>query len=174
MMVWFFELFPWILLCSASTLCSSSNRASHTFAGASSHNLSTIAPTYVFIITSTRAGCCRGSTSSVRVQRVGCTCNSNEVGKSPVLRAAMRCAADALRRCSGDVTEQTAMQPRRNRCSKCSRWHRNRFKIKAGFRQNTDKIQTAYMQIQACMYVLVSITKMQTTYRLNTNTILFQ
>ena len=46
-------------------------------------------------------------------------------------------------------------------------------KIDAEFRQNTDKIQTSYMQIQTCMYVLVSNTKMQTSYRLNTNTILF-
>jgi hypothetical protein len=31
MMVWFFEFFSWILLCSASTLCYSSDRASHNF-----------------------------------------------------------------------------------------------------------------------------------------------
>ena len=51
------------------------------FAGPSSSNLSTMTSTYVLIITSPRAHCSRGSTSSVRVQRVGCTtgiCNSNE------------------------------------------------------------------------------------------------
>ena len=55
-------------------------------------------------------------TSSVRVQRVGCTtgiCNSNEVGNSPAFRAAMRCAADAMRRCNGDATAQTARRNRR-------------------------------------------------------------
>ena len=38
----------------------------------------------------------------------------------------------------------------------------DRFKINAEFRQNTDKIQTSYMQIQTCMYELVSIPRIQT------------
>ena len=61
-----------------------------TFAGPSSRNLSTMTSTYDLIITSPRAHCSRGSTSSVRVQRVGCStgiCNSNEGGGGDDARA---------------------------------------------------------------------------------------
>ena len=116
-------------LCCAVLQIFTPHRTVHsiTFAGPSSHNLSTMTSTYVLIITSPRARCCRGSTCSVRVQRVGCTtgiCNSNEVGMSPAFCAATRCCGDAMRlqcyaamrrRCDGDATAQTAMQPRRNR-----------------------------------------------------------
>ena len=100
--------------------------------------------------------------------------------------AAMRCGcnamAAAMRRCDGDAT---AMRPRRRRCNRAetgaetgaetsAACAQDRFKIDAEFRQNNDKIQTSYMQIQTCMYVLVSIPKMQTSYRLNRNAILFR
>ena len=71
-----------------------------TFAGSSSHNLSTMTSRCVLIITSPRARCYRGSTSSVRVQQVGYTCNSNEVGKSPAF--VQRCDAPPMR--CGDAT----------------------------------------------------------------------
>jgi len=122
-----FEIFAWIVLCRLQIFTPHRTVHSITFAGPSSHNLSTMTSTYVLIITSPRARCCRGSTSSVRVQRVGCTtgiCNSNEVGMSPAFCAATRCCGDAMRlqcyaamrrRCDGDATAQTAIQPRRNR-----------------------------------------------------------
>jgi hypothetical protein len=46
--------------------------------------------------------------------------------------------------------------------------------IQTGYMQKTWKIQTRYIQIQTCMYELVSNPKIQTSYRFNTNTILFQ
>ena len=95
-----FEIFAWIVLCRLQIFTPHRTVHSITFAGPSSHNLSTMTSTYVLIITSPRARCCRGSTSSVRVQRVGCTtgiCNSNEVGMSPAFCAATRCCGDAMR-----------------------------------------------------------------------------
>jgi hypothetical protein len=92
------------------------------------------------------------------------------------LRFVQRC--DALPMQCGDAT---AMWPRRRRCNRAETGAetgavcaQDRFKIDAEFRQNNDKIQTSYMQIQTCMYVLVSIPKMQTSYRLNRNAILFR
>ena len=119
-------------LCCAVLQIYTPHRTVHriTFAGPSSRNLSTMTSTYVLIITSPRAHCSRGSTSSVRVQRVGCTtgiCNSNEVACvscSDAMRrrcdaAPMRCGADAMRRrcdaamrrrCDGDATAQNPAQ----------------------------------------------------------------
>ena len=84
------------------------------------------------------------------------------------LRFVQRC--NALPMQCGDAT---AMWPRRRRCNRAETGAetgavcaQDRFKIDAEFRQNNDKIQTSYMQIQTCMYVLVSIPKMQTSYRL--------
>jgi hypothetical protein len=96
------------------------------------------------------------------------------------LRFVQRCDAPPMR--CGDAPP---MWPRRRRCNRAetgaetgaetsAACAQDRFKIDAEFRQNTDKIQTSYMQIQTCMYVLVSIPKMQTSYRLNRNTILFR
>ena len=115
------------------------------------------------------------SSSSLRPVSTG-ICNSNEVGKSPAFQAAMRCGADAMWRCDGDAT---AMPPRR-RCDRAETgaetgavYAQDRFKIHAELRHNTDKIQTSYMQTQTCMYELVSFQSIQTSYRLNTDTILF-
>jgi hypothetical protein len=80
-----------------------------TFAGSSSHTLSTMTSTCVLIDASPRTRC-SGSTSSVRVQRVGCNIGECDLMKSPAFRAATRCGADAMRRCDGDVT---AMRQRR-------------------------------------------------------------
>ncbi len=84
-----------------------------TYAGSSSHNLSTMTSTCVLIIASSRARWC-GSTSSVRVQRVSCQCttgrcNSNEV--SDAMRH--RCDAAMRRRwdhADGDATAQKPAQ----------------------------------------------------------------
>jgi len=73
-----------------------------TYAGSSSHNLSTMTSTCVLIIASSRARWC-GSTFSVRVQRVGCQCTTGRCYSNEVSDA-MRC---------GDAT---AMRPRRRRC----------------------------------------------------------
>ena len=116
-MVWLFNLFAWIVLCSWTVDSSSDGAQVKTFAGSSRHNLWL---RHVFAA-SLRAHCW-GCTSSVRVQRVGCTagkCNFNEVGNSP----ATRCGGDAMRRrwdatamqqrCDCDATAQMAI--RRNR-----------------------------------------------------------
>ena len=85
-----------------------------TFAGPTSRNLATMTSTHLLIITSPRAHCSRGSTSSVRVQRVGCTtgiCNSNEV-------ACVSCSDAMRRRCDASPMrcgDATAMRRRCNR-----------------------------------------------------------
>ena len=115
-----------------------------TFAGSSSHKLSTMTSTCFLIDASPRTRC-SVSTSSVRVQRVGCTtdeCYFNEVpciSCSDAMRR--RCDAAMRRRCNCDATAQTAMQSRRNR----RRNRRRRRRTRRRFKYNTDKIQTRYM-----------------------------
>ena len=111
-----------------------------TFAGSSSQNLTTMTSTFVLIDASPRTRS-SGSTSSVRVQRVGCTtdeCNFNEV---PCISCSdtmqRRCDAAMRRRCNCDATAQTAMQSRRNRRRNRRRRRRNRHRF--------NKIQTRYM-----------------------------
>jgi len=106
--LWLFEFFSNFLrgLCCAViqlyTPSSSDGALRITYAGSSSHNLSTMTSTCVLIIASSRARWC-GSTFSVRVQRVGCQCTTGRCYSNEVSDA-MRC---------GDAT---AMRPRRRRC----------------------------------------------------------
>jgi hypothetical protein len=49
----------------------------------------------------------------------------------------------------------------------------DRCRIQTKYLQDTSRMQATYMHIQTCVYVYVSDHDIQTSYRLNTNTILF-
>jgi hypothetical protein len=55
----------------------------------------------------------------------------------------------------------------------CSRQMKEKARIQIKYLQDTDKIQALYMHIQICVYVYVSDHDIQTSYRLNSKTILF-
>ncbi len=119
-----------------------------TFAGSSSHNLSTMTSTCVL-------------SSTIRPEpaaqdpRLQSACNESAAPlanvilmKSPAFRAATRCGADAMRRCDGDVT---AMRPRRRRCNRAGTGAETAgdgAETGTEFKYNTDKIQTRYMYLQ--------------------------
>ncbi len=81
-----------------------------TYAGSSSHNLSTMTSTCVHIIASSRAQWC-GSTSSVRVQRVSCQCTTGRFNSNEVRNAMRRrCDAALQRQCDHAVGDAGAQK----------------------------------------------------------------